>query len=109
MDKFVKYRLFLGTPLSDGIAALVLGCLIALLLVGAYVFSPQGYTISEQAIVVNRLVGNVRLPLESVREVRAATADDLRGCIRLFASGGLFGYFGLFCSAKLWMDEQLLT
>jgi hypothetical protein len=33
--------------------------------------------------------------------VRAAAPDDLKGCIRLFGNGGLFGYYGLFRTSKL--------
>lgn len=73
----------------------------ALLLVFSYAFSPRGYTIREGSIIVRRLIGNVSISLDGVREARAATADDLRGCIRLWGDGGLFGYYGLFRTAKL--------
>jgi len=36
-----------------------------------------------------------------VREIRMATANDVRGCIRLWGSGGWFGYYGLFRTAAL--------
>ena len=81
--------------------SVVLGCLFALVLVGAYAWSPRGYTISERSIIVQRLIGNVRIPLGGIREVRAATAADFRGCMRLFGNGGLFGYYGLFRTSKL--------
>jgi len=64
-------------------------------------YSPLGYAVSERSIVVRRLIGRVRIPLEGVREIRAATADDFRGCLRLWGSGGLFGYYGLFRTTKL--------
>ena len=48
-----------------------------------YAYSPRKYAISEQSIVVKRLIGDVRIPLDNVREVRAATPDDFQGCVRL--------------------------
>jgi hypothetical protein len=73
----------------------ILGALLA------YAYSPQGYELSGRSIVVRRLLANVEVPLENVREARAATSDDLRGCLRLWGSGGMFGYYGLFRTSKL--------
>jgi len=78
-----------------------IGGLGALLLALAYAYSPRGYTIRERSIVVRRLIGNARIGLDGVREVRTATRDDFRGCIRLWGNGGLFGYYGLFRTSKL--------
>src|SRR4051812_2274670 len=75
--------------------------LIALLLVATYAWSPTGYAITEGTVVVKRLMGNVRISLDEVRDVRAANAHDLSGAIRLFASGGLFGHFGIFRTSGL--------
>ncbi len=75
---------------------------LSLLLAGlAYAWSPQGYRVSARSIVVRRLIGNPRFPLDGVREAKRATGDDLRGCIRLFGSGGFFGYYGLFRTSRL--------
>jgi hypothetical protein len=77
------------------------GCLGALLLIINYAWSPGCYTVSGRFIIINRLIGTVRVPLEGIREARRATPDDLRGCVRLAGSGGLFGYYGLFRTATL--------
>jgi len=75
---------------------------VGVILIGlSYGYSPRSYTILERCVMVGRLIGNARIPLDDVREIRAATADDLRGAIRLWASGGLFGYYGLFRTSKL--------
>jgi hypothetical protein len=75
---------------------------VGVILIGlSYGYSPRSYTILERCVMVSRLIGNARIPLVDVREIRAATAEDLRGAIRLWASGGLFGYYGLFRTSKL--------
>jgi hypothetical protein len=76
------------------------GC-AAVVLLAAYAYSPRGYLILDGAIVVRRGFGNVRISLDGIRELRKAHADDLTGCIRLFGSGGLFGWYGLFRTSKL--------
>ena len=76
-------------------------CLSALVVVLSYAYSPRGYRLAERSIVVKRLIGGARIPLEQVREARRMTSDDLRGCMRLWGSGGMFGYYGLFRTSKL--------
>jgi hypothetical protein len=74
-----------------------------------YAYSPRGYTISGQALVVKRLIGDIRIPLLGVREIRRASKDDFRGCIRLWGSGGFFGYYGLFRTSKLGKSTWYIT
>ncbi len=85
------------------------GGIAALLLIAAYVYSPTAYTIADQSVVVERPVGSVRVPLDGIREARAATKDDFRRCIRLFGSGGLFGYYGVFLTSKLGRSTWYVT
>jgi hypothetical protein len=76
-------------------------CVSALTVLLSYAYSPRGYALRERSIVVRRLIGGARIPLDRVREARRTTSDDLRGCIRLWGSGGMFGYYGLFRTSKL--------
>src|ERR1700677_3506459 len=68
--------------LATGNAIVTVVC--AAVIVVSYAYSPRGYTISNGGIAVKRLVGNVYVAIESVRDVRRATADDFKGGIRLF-------------------------
>ena len=69
----------------------------AILLVFSFAWSPRGYSLQGRSILVTRLAGNACIPLDGIRELRRAKADDFRGCIRLFGNGGVFGYY-LACS-----------
>lgn len=66
-----------------------------------YAFSVQGYVTSGDSLQIRRLVGRVTVELDDLLEVRAASGEDVRGAIRLWGSGGLFGYYGLFRTSKL--------
>jgi len=79
----------------------IVAVVCAAVIVVSYAYSPRGYTISNGRVAVKRLLGNADVPLDGVREVRRATADDFMGGIRLFGDGGLFGYYGLFRTSKL--------
>lgn len=96
----VACAVLLGVAIIPHIPVFAWGLFIPIVL-GAYAYSPRGYVVSDRCITVKRLVGNVQVPLDAIREARAAGADDLRGCIRLWGSGGMFGYYGLFRTSKL--------
>ena len=89
--------------------SVVAGCLTAAIVVGAYAWSPRGYAVSDGSIEVKRLIGRARIPLDGLREARAATKDDFRGCLRLFGNGGLFGYYGMFRTSKLGKSTWYVT
>ena len=74
-----------------------------LLILVAYGYSPRGYAVQAQdrSIEVTRLIGKARISLAGLREARAAADGELRGSIRLWGNGGLFGYYGLFRTPKL--------
>jgi hypothetical protein len=89
--------------------SVVAGCLTAAIVVGSYAWSPRGYAVSDGYIEVNRLIGRARISLDGLREARAATKDDFRGCLRLFGNGGLFGYYGMFRTSKLGKSTWYVT
>ncbi|HXP89260.1 MAG TPA: PH domain-containing protein [Bryobacteraceae bacterium] len=91
------FLLSLAAVIQNVIVAIVSILVIAL----AYAYSPRGYTIADRSVLIKRPIGNVRVPLDDVREARPASSDDYSGCIRLWGSGGLFGYYGLFRTDKL--------
>ena len=89
--------------------SLIVAGISAAILLGGYAFSPRGYMLADESILVDRLIGEVRIPLRGLREARRATSNDFCGGIRLFGSGGLFGYYGLFRSAKLGKSHWYVT
>jgi hypothetical protein len=86
-----------------------IGCLCLLILAACVAYSPRAYEIEGQTILVKRLAGAARVTLQGVRDVHRTTPEDLRGCIRLWGSGGLFGYYGLFRTAKLGKSTWYVT
>ena len=56
---------------------------------------------NKEAIEIGRIAGNIRIPLKQVSTVDELPREQLRGMIRTFGVGGLFGYYGKFFSASL--------
>jgi hypothetical protein len=92
-----------------GAVAIFLGAASVAVLALAFAYSPRGFEISEGEFHVKRLIGDVTFPLTSLRFVRDATPADFCGCVRLWGSGGLFGYYGLFWSKALGKSRWYVT
>jgi len=63
-------------------------------------FMVRGYSITEAAIQVQRLLWSTSLPLEGLVAV-TGEPEGLRGAVRVFGNGGLFGISGWFWSRRL--------
>jgi hypothetical protein len=87
----------------------ILAVLALLILAVSIAWSPRGYRIEGRMLLVHRLAGTVRIALAGIREARRTTPEDLRGCIKLMGSGGLFGYYGLFSTSKLGKSTWYMT
>ena len=81
--------------------SVVVGFILFLLICLTYAYSARGYVCEGPRVIVKRLAGDVTIPLDGLREARAATRDDFCGSMRLWGNGGLFGYYGLFRTTKL--------
>lgn len=77
------------------------GLLCLLVALSAFGYSPRGYFVGERMIRIRRFIHDAEIPLQSVREVRKVTPDDLKWTVRLFGSSGFFGFYGLFQMSRL--------
>ncbi|AEA47701.1 PH domain-containing protein [Archaeoglobus veneficus] len=61
----------------------------------AYAFSPKEVLLEDGGVVIKKVVGRVFIPYSSIKDV--SYVEELsRRTIRLFGSGGLFGWYGIF-------------
>jgi hypothetical protein len=95
--------------MGSGTVAVVLALVSVAVIALAYAYSPRSFEISDGTFRVKRLVGDIEFPLTSLRFVRDANPADFRGCVRLWGSGGLFGYYGLFWSKALGKSRWYVT
>ena len=84
-------------------------CLAMLVLALSLAYSPRGYIVEGRRILIRRLAGTLSMSLDDIREARPASREDLRGCIRLWGSGGLFGYYGIFSTDQLGKTTWYVT
>ncbi|HKU13064.1 MAG TPA: PH domain-containing protein [Steroidobacteraceae bacterium] len=85
--------------LTSPLGLLLIG-LPLLILVIALIYRVRGYTLTEDAISVQRGVGEIRLPLTGLRSV-TGDVDAMRGSLRVFGNGGFFAITGRYWNRKL--------
>jgi hypothetical protein len=92
-----------ATALPDHVPSFARGVAVILpllVLAATLLFLIRGYALQERTLIIERLAWKTRIDLTALRSA-AADPNAMRGSVRLFASGGLFGFFGLFRNQSL--------
>jgi hypothetical protein len=88
-------------------AVLVVGALVvAGIGAAAYAFAPRALQVDGGTLVIDRMVRPIRI---AAREARLLSPDQLRGSLRTFGVGGLFGSYGMFRNRELGAYRKYAT
>jgi len=103
---FLGYKSFMGLIQANGnitpilIHSSVLVFLTATIIL-CYLFAPQNYSIDKDNCIIHRPISDIKIPLDSIMEIREVNKSELKGMIRTFGVGGLFGNYGKFYTQGL--------
>ncbi len=100
------YRSAVSLPVTQGDPAAIFVHICTLLLftsiiIGCYLFAPQGYIVGAATLTIVRPVKGKRIKLADIKEIRTVTEGEMTWTMRTFGVGGLFGYYGKFYSSKI--------
>jgi hypothetical protein len=96
---FIVYEIQNNNQLSLSVKLIILIAPLSILL--TYLFMPKQYEINEKELVIHRKIGNLKIVLNEITQIEKIEAYTQLGfVIRLFGSGGLFGWLGIFYSGK---------
>jgi hypothetical protein len=103
---FIGYKSLTGLLHAKGNLTLILTHSGVLLFLTAtilicYLLAPKKYSIDKDNFIVHRPMSDIIIPLDSIKDIRIAGDWDLKGMIRTFGVGGLFGNYGKFYSQGL--------
>jgi len=87
---------FASQPDNGFLYSILFGFLPIIFLV--WTIHPQHYSVTDTGITIKRPIGSIRLSFNEITDIRAVEWEQLRPAYRLLASGGLFGYLGLYIS-----------
>ncbi len=85
-----------GAPLAMGLITL-----LALIVVGTYMYSVRGYSLETDTLDVQRPIGAHSTFYSDITSVQVLGPEDTKGLIRTFGNGGLWGFTGHFYNKKL--------
>jgi len=86
----------------DAVAAVVQIAFFIGIVLFAWLYSPQGYSVRDGELVIHRPWKPVTIPLTEIRSVQLLSPEAVSGgTFRVFGVGGLFGYYGLFFRPNL--------
>lgn len=66
-----------------------------------FLYRPISYEITESMVCINRPLLDIKIQINDIKSVEILEDSRLRGVVRLFGVGGLFGYWGKFYSSKI--------
>jgi len=85
----------------DAAAAAVQIAIFAGIVLIAWLYSTQGYSVRDGELVIHRPWKPVTIPLSEIRSVQLVSPQDTYSGLRVFGVGGLFGYYGTFFLPRL--------
>ncbi|RBL90330.1 PH domain-containing protein [Chitinophaga flava] len=94
----------------EGTVASILPALILLALTTVtWSLKPVAYELTADGLIIIRPLSRKKVALADIAEAFPLAADELRGSIRTFGSGGMFGYLGYFASQQQGAYEMWCT
>jgi len=69
--------------------------------IGSFLLAPRAYKIDDDYLTIIRSAGNKKIKLADIKTIRAVADTDTFFSIRVFANGGLFGYYGIYYVFKI--------
>jgi len=94
--KFLHYMLVENFEIIDYVMLTGVIVLLLAILGGCFLFAPLAYSIHNNTFFIHRRIGKISIPIEKIKNVSILAKNELKGTIRTFGVGGLFGYFGKF-------------
>ena len=82
------------------VAVIVTYTIFILLAIWVLLTMPRYLLLDDKSIVITHPIGQTVILKSDITEIRARERNDIRGSLRLFGSGGFFGWFGIFRNSK---------
>jgi|LakMenE18May11ns_1017448.scaffolds.fasta_scaffold9707433_2 hypothetical protein len=67
----------------------------------AFIFRPISYIILDELLVIHRPLLDIKIALSEIENIVVLDGQELKGTIRTFGVGGLWGYWGRFANSRI--------
>lgn len=75
--------------------------ILAVTIIGGLCYMPIRLTIKEDTVTLHKLSGSINVPIKDIIELKTIPGSEIRSSIRIFGSGGMFGFLGKFRNPRL--------
>ncbi|GHT61469.1 hypothetical protein FACS189451_03560 [Bacteroidia bacterium] len=110
---FIKsFRYFGGQKkkrISYSIILFITNIIIVFALMYVFFYMPLKITLNEKEIFVDQVKSGFSITYDEISEIRRYTKNDSKNTIRVFGSGGLFGYIGKFKNSQIGSIQMYAT
>ena len=101
--------LFSFIPDSPFWIALIPLVTLGLVILFTFIYSPLGYSVNNEHLVIHRRINSFQIPKKSIQKVYAVSPAEMGSAIRLMGNGGMFGYTGIYRSKSQGTMEWFVT
>lgn len=95
----IAMQFFITT--SKGHIPVYICVLVPLIYFFIYAIRPFAYEVDNGQLIIRRMLKDIVISQRDIKTAAIVEPEKLRGSIRLFGVGGLFGYFGIFSNSQL--------
>jgi len=97
---FISYRNWFIFAVPLWLKILISVLFLALIIV-SWIYAPQNYVLSNDNLIINRPVNKITVPYSQITQIREISKAELGTLIRVWGSGGFFGFYGRFRSTRM--------
>lgn len=87
-------------PLTDTVSVVTCAAIVVCI-APCFALVPIRLRIDDRSLCLKKAVGQIIIPLHTIRSIETLAPDALAGSVRTFGSGGFLGYLGHFKNKKL--------
>lgn len=98
-----------NTFLNISIANILLVVIFFSTFVICWLYAPRNYEINSEQLIIHRKIGGKEFKLDDIETAELLKDEAVKGMIRTFGVGGLFGYFGKFYHTKYGRLKVFMT
>ncbi len=102
-----KVRIYWHVKRSVSYSLLVSGFLLIMIALGPALYTPLKLSLTEKCFSIHYIFWNYNVPIKNIQEAELYHGSE--GDIRIFGSGGLWGYLGKFKNKQLGLYEMYVT
>jgi hypothetical protein len=86
---------------TDSVQSIFSILILVIIYLIVFLYRPLYYRTTDNLLVIHRPLSDIKINLIDIKSIELLDKESLKGTIRTFGVGGLFGYWGKFSNNKI--------